>query len=189
MLRPFAHPAACCFAVLRKVWTGQSFEPTTPNISFVPRSFCTPLLTLVGLRTRQDGCRIQVYKVLWVVSFPRCTAGTKGKILSTWGICTPLLTRTQQLPTLLTQQCWELRRPFARSLSKQSICITSDISFNGDVVKAQTWEVSALTNTVQAQLSMQRRTPLSILVQEISCDVQFTTQSTSNLLLKPKRKK
>ena len=31
-------------------------------------------------------------------------------------VCTPLPTRTQQLPTLLTQQCWELLRPFACSL-------------------------------------------------------------------------
>ena len=28
----------------------------------------------------------------------------------------PLPTRTQQLPTLLVQQCWKLLRPFARSL-------------------------------------------------------------------------
>ena len=32
-------------------------------------------------------------------------------------VCTPLPTRTQQLPTLLAQQCWELLRPFARSLT------------------------------------------------------------------------
>ena len=31
-------------------------------------------------------------------------------------VCTPLPTRTQQLPTLLAQQCWGLLRPFARSL-------------------------------------------------------------------------
>ena len=31
-------------------------------------------------------------------------------------VCTPLPTRKQQLPTLLDQQCWELLRPFARSL-------------------------------------------------------------------------
>ena len=31
-------------------------------------------------------------------------------------VCTPLPTCTQQLPTLLAQQCWELLRPFARSL-------------------------------------------------------------------------
>ena len=28
-------------------------------------------------------------------------------------VCTPLPTQTQQLPTLLAQQCWELLRPFA----------------------------------------------------------------------------
>ena len=31
-------------------------------------------------------------------------------------VCTPLPTRTQQLPTLLRQKCWELLRPFAHSL-------------------------------------------------------------------------
>ena len=31
-------------------------------------------------------------------------------------VCTPLPTSTQRLPTLLAQQCWELLRPFARSL-------------------------------------------------------------------------
>ena len=36
-------------------------------------------------------------------------------------VCTPLPTRTQQLPTLLAQQCWELLRPFARSLSDISL--------------------------------------------------------------------
>ena len=32
-------------------------------------------------------------------------------------VCRPLPTRTQQLPTLLAQQCWDLLRPFARSLT------------------------------------------------------------------------
>ena len=55
------------------------------------------------------------YKDLWVVFFPRCTAGPNllGVVAS---VCTPLPIRTQQLPTLLRQQCWELLRPFARSL-------------------------------------------------------------------------
>ena len=35
-------------------------------------------------------------------------------------VCTPLSTCTQQLPTLLVQQCWELLRPFARSLRRES---------------------------------------------------------------------
>ena len=33
-------------------------------------------------------------------------------------VCTPLPTRTQQLPTLLAQHCWELLRPFAGSLRR-----------------------------------------------------------------------
>ena len=32
-------------------------------------------------------------------------------------VCRPLPTHTQQVPTLLAQQCWELLRPFARNLS------------------------------------------------------------------------
>ena len=40
MLRPFAHPVACCWMLLRvccaKFEAGQTFQPTTPKISFVP---------------------------------------------------------------------------------------------------------------------------------------------------------
>ena len=36
-------------------------------------------------------------------------------------VCTPLLTQGQKLPTLLTQQCWELLRPFARSYAVTAI--------------------------------------------------------------------
>ena len=36
-------------------------------------------------------------------------------------VSTPLPTRTQQLPTLLAQQRWELLRPFARSLKRSWI--------------------------------------------------------------------
>ena len=54
-----------------------------------------------------------VYKDLCVVSFPRCTAGPNIAY-----VCTPLPTLTQQLPTLLAQQCWELLRLFARSVRK-----------------------------------------------------------------------
>ena len=32
-------------------------------------------------------------------------------------VCRPLPTRTQQFPTLLAEECWELLRPFARSLT------------------------------------------------------------------------
>ena len=38
MLRPFTHLVACCWELLRKVWSWSNFEPTAPNISFVPWS-------------------------------------------------------------------------------------------------------------------------------------------------------
>ena len=38
-------------------------------------SLCTALPTFLGPRTCQDGCRMQFYKVGWVVPFPRRIAG------------------------------------------------------------------------------------------------------------------
>ena len=40
-------------------------------------------------------------------------------------VCIPLPTRTQQLPTLLAQQCWESLRPFARSLRLEHLVFCS----------------------------------------------------------------
>ena len=37
-LHTLLHVVGCCCVLLRKVWTGQTFQPTTPNISFVPWS-------------------------------------------------------------------------------------------------------------------------------------------------------
>ena len=115
MLRPFCTPycmlvdvVACCCA---KFETGKTFQPTTPNISFVPWSAKRSATMLDPFAQLFQHCwgharsLRMVYKDLWVVSFPRCTAGP-----------TPLPTRTQQLPTLLAQQRWELLRPFACAL-------------------------------------------------------------------------
>ena len=85
MLRPFALPCcmlsyvvACCCA---KFETGQTLQPTTPNISFVPWSPKRSATTWIRLHSGFQHCwgragslRI-VYKDLWVVSLPRCTAG------------------------------------------------------------------------------------------------------------------
>ena len=104
---------ACCCA---KFETGQTFQPTTPNISFVPWSpkrsatMLDPFAQLLqhahyvwftktyGLYPSHDA--LQVPTLLGVVA----------------SVCTTLSTRMQQLQTLLAQQCWELLRPFARSL-------------------------------------------------------------------------
>ena len=78
MLRPFAHPVACCFA---KFETGQTFQPTTPNISFVPWSpkrsatMVDPFAQLFQHCWGHARSLRMVYKDLWVVSFPRCSAG------------------------------------------------------------------------------------------------------------------
>ena len=69
---------ACCCT---KFETGQTFQPTTPNISFFPWSpkhsatmldpFTQPFQHCWG---HARSLRM-VYKDLWVVCFPRCTAG------------------------------------------------------------------------------------------------------------------
>ena len=45
-------------------------------------------------------------------------------------VCTPLPTRTQQLPTLLAQQFWELLRLFARSLISNFLIKKSILSLS-----------------------------------------------------------
>ena len=78
MLRLFAHSVACCCA---KFETDQTFQLTTPNISFVlwsPKCSVTMLDLFAQLFQHCLGharALHMVCKVLWVVSFPRCTAG------------------------------------------------------------------------------------------------------------------
>ena len=84
MLRPFAHSVSCCDVVVcccAKFETGQTFQPTTPNISFVPWSpkrgatMLDPFAQLFQHWWGHARSLRMVYKDLWVVSFPRCTAG------------------------------------------------------------------------------------------------------------------
>ena len=70
MLRPFAHPVACCCA---KFETGQTFQPTTPNI--VSATMLDPFAQLFQHCWGHARSLRMVYKDLWVVSFPRRTAG------------------------------------------------------------------------------------------------------------------
>ena len=122
MLRPFAYPVACCWMLLRKVWNrGQTFQPTTPNI-----------LLFRDRRSVVQQCWIRLHSSSNITG---ATHAHYAGFTKTYGLypshdalqvptllgvveyfCTPLPTRTQQLPTLLPQQCWELLRPFANSL-------------------------------------------------------------------------
>ena len=69
---------ACCCA---KFETGQTFQPTTPNISFVPWSpkrnaTMLDLFAQLFQHCWGQACSLRmVYKDLWVVSFPWCSAG------------------------------------------------------------------------------------------------------------------
>ena len=71
---------ACCCA---KFETGQTFQPTTPNISFVPWSpkrsatMLDPFAQLFQHCWGHARSLRMVYKDLGAVSFPRCTAGPK----------------------------------------------------------------------------------------------------------------
>ena len=75
-LHTLLHVVGCC----AKFETGQTFQPTTPNISFVPWSpkrsatMLDPFAQLFQHRWSHALTLQTVYKVVWVVSFPRCTA-------------------------------------------------------------------------------------------------------------------
>ena len=71
---------ACCCA---KFETGQTFQPTTPNISFVPwspkrsKTMLDPFAQLFQHCWGHARSLRMDYRDLWVVFFPRCTAGPK----------------------------------------------------------------------------------------------------------------
>ena len=126
MLCQFAHPVACCWMLLHVV--AQSLDPV--------KLFSQQLPTFLLLRDRRSiaqRCWFRLHSSSNIVgaTYAHYAWFTKtsglypsqdvlqvptmlGVVAS---VCTPLPTRTQQLPTLLTQQCRELLRPFARSLT------------------------------------------------------------------------
>ena len=116
-LHTLLHVVACCFA---KFETGQTFQPTTSNnaqqclirlhsssnIVGATHAHYAWITKTYGLYSSHDA--LQVPNLLGVVA----------------SVCTPLPTSTQQLPTLLAQQCWELLCLFARSLKCDTFFLT-----------------------------------------------------------------
>ena len=127
VLRPFAHPVACCSMLIAcccaNFKTGQTFQPTTPNISFAPwllsKHGATMLDSFAQLFQHCWGhahSLRMVYKTYGL--YPSHDALQVPTLLGVAAsIYTPPPTRTQQLPMLLVQQCWELLSLFAYSLS------------------------------------------------------------------------
>ena len=89
-------PVACWWMLLRVV--AQSLKPV--------KLFSQQLPTFLLFRDRRS-----VAQQCWIRL--HSSSNILGDVAS---VCTPLPTRTQQLPTLLAQQCWELLRSFASSL-------------------------------------------------------------------------
>ena len=128
MLRPFAHPVACCWMLLRVVT--QSLKP----FKLFSQQLST-FLMFCDRRSVAQQCWIRLHGSSNIVG---ATHAHYAWITMTYGlysshdalqvpnllgvvasVCTPLPTCTQQLPTLLAQQCWEFLRPFARSVMGQ----------------------------------------------------------------------
>ena len=111
---------ACCWELLCKVWNRSNFEPTAPNISFVPWS-PKRSATMLDLFAQLFQHCLGHADALHVVSFkftkpyrPRlypshawCTAGPN----IVWSCCIRLHITANTDATMLVQQCWELLRP------------------------------------------------------------------------------
>ena len=125
MLRPFSHPVECCWMLLRVV--AQSLKPV--------KLFSQQLPTFLLFRDRRSVVQqywIRLHSSSNIVGATHAHYAWSTKTYGLYpshdalqvptflgvvaSVCTPLPTRTQQLPTLLAQQCWDLLRPFARSL-------------------------------------------------------------------------
>ena len=126
MLRLFAHPVACCWMLLRVV--AQSLRPV--------KLFSQQLPTFLLFRDHRSVAHqrwIRLHRssnvfgaahvhFAWFTKtyglYPSLDALQVLTLLEVVAsVCTPLPTRSQQLPTLLAQKCWKLLRPFARSLT------------------------------------------------------------------------
>ena len=104
MLRPFAHPVARCWMLLRVV--GQCLKPV--------KLFSQQLPTFLLLRDRRSvaqQCWIRLHSSVNIVG---ATHAHYARFTKTYGLYPSH--DVLQVPTLLAQQCWELLQPFAHSL-------------------------------------------------------------------------
>ena len=109
MLRPFAHLVACCWMLLRVV--AQSLKPV--------KLFSQQLPTFLLFRDRRSvaqQCWIRLHSSSNIVGATHAHYAWFTKIYRLYPSHDAL-----QVPTLLAQQCWELLRPFARSLRTNSL--------------------------------------------------------------------
>ena len=135
MLCPFAHPVACCCMWLRVVgscWakfeTGQTFEPTTPKISFLlwsPKRSATMFNRFA-----------QLFQLCW------------GHACALHGLQSLM---GYILPTMHcgSQHCWELLHPFSYIYTRFAPAaglISTGILMNDRKKKLKTWEYNQTWN-------------------------------------------
>ena len=121
MLRPFAHPVACCCVLLGVAAPSLKLFSQYVQPCFVPWS-------LKRSETMLDPF-VQLFQQCWgharalesLMGFIPPTTDCRSKHCREMlhPVCTPLPTHRLQLPTLLAYQCWKLLRPFARCLTLQ----------------------------------------------------------------------
>ena len=154
MLRPSAHPVVCCWMLLRVV--AQSLKPV--------KLFSQHLPTFLLFRDRRSVAKrwIRLHSSSNIVGaththyawftrtfglHPSHDALQVSALLEVVAsVCTPLPTHTQLLPTLLAQQCWELLRPFARSLRCSVILFANCTSLIIQLVCPQRFCLSIVFN-------------------------------------------
>ena len=116
MLRLFAHPVACCWMLLLCV-VAQSLKPVKLFSQQLPT-----FLLFHDRRSVAQQCWIRLHSSSNIVGdahahyawftktyglYPSHDALQVPTLLGVVAsLCTPLPTRTQQLPTMLAQQCW-----------------------------------------------------------------------------------
>ena len=164
MFRPFAHPVACCWILLRV---------DTQSLKSV-KLFSQQLPTFLLFRDRRSvaqQCWIRLHSSSNIVGAAHAHYAwftkTYGLYLShdalqvptlfgvVVSVCTPLPTCTRQLPKCLAQQCWELLRPFARSLSGSGYAGEFLQRKNTSSNFAQTaWDNSSLQHYLQGNITV-----------------------------------
>ena len=111
------HVIGCCCA---KFETGQTFHPTTPNISFVPWS-------LKGIATILDPARLHRSFNVVGATYAHYAWFTKTyglypshdalQVPTLLGVVAFFLHTTANTHSITPNKCWELLHPFARSLN------------------------------------------------------------------------
>ena len=125
MLRPFAHPVACCLMLLRVVAQSlqlvKLFSQQLPTFLLFPDRRTVAQQCWIRLQSFSNIVGATHTHYAWFTKtyglYPSHNALQVPTLLGVVAsICTPFPTCRQKIPTLLAQQCWELLRPFACSL-------------------------------------------------------------------------